>query len=140
MEYTFTRDPDQPYLYIALNGPFDLNRLESCYQAMLARPDWRPGTNVLWDARACSFAHLDQDDVRAIAAMTRKYREQRGRGRAAWLVREAVDYGISRMFQLANEGQVVFHFQVFRSLNQARAWLLDPLAKAGSDPAADLLP
>lgn len=127
MDHTITAHTD--YFMIKLSGRFDVRDLESCYVNMLDHDNWKTGTNVLWDATECTFDHLDTRDVRRIGEMTAKYREKRGHGKAAWVVGRAVDFGVSRMFELLNKGKVVFDFRVFKSIEEAREWIMsDKLA------------
>lgn len=123
MQYTIINRDETPYQTIRLEGPFDLGDLERCYVEFLGCPSWSPGTGVLWDVRQCSLAKLNHESLADIAAMTRRYAARRGQGKAAWVVSADVDFGVSRMFQLRNEDDVVFRLQVFRTLEEAKRWL-----------------
>ena len=123
MEYRISFDAGPPYLLIALTGDFDVRTLEECYREFLAHPSWKPGMDILWDCRRCSLISLDADGMKVIGKMTEKYREKRGPGKAAWVVEKDVDFGLSRMFEIINEGKIIFNFRVFRSMEAARDWI-----------------
>lgn len=123
MDCTIVHETAVPYYHIELSGQFELDDLERCYVEILQHPDWVPGLDILWDAQKCTFQHLQRDELDAIANMTEKYREQRGAGRAAWVVSTDIDFGISRMFENMNQRKVVFDFSVFMTLPEAKEYL-----------------
>lgn len=123
MDYTISVNRNLSFFMIALSGRFDVRDLETCYLDMLDHANWKTGADVLWDATDCTFDHLGARDVRAIGEMTEKYREQRGNGKAAWVVGRDVDFGISRMFELLNKEKVVFDFRVFKTVEEAKEWI-----------------
>ncbi len=123
MKYEIDSNPALPYLKITLTGALDISALERCYQEFLGSPNWRPGTHILWDVRNCSLKELHTEDMHRIADMTLLYRQQRGQGKAAWVVSRELDFGISRMFDALNEGHVVFLFKVFQTIAEAEGWL-----------------
>ncbi len=126
MDFQIKIDPQRSWLLIELTGRFDLDDLEKCYQTFLGRSDWKKGNDILWDVRACSFEHLNGNDMRTIAAMTENYRDQRGPGRAAWVTGRNVDFGIGRMYEMTNEKNVIYNFRVFRTIEEAEEWILKP--------------
>lgn len=124
MEYQVFKNEGQNYFTVVLSGQFDPYDLEKCYLELIHHPHWQVGGDILWDVRQCTSDHLDSPDIRAIAMILNKYREQRGRGRAAWLVSRDMDFGMSRMFEMMNENTVVFQFRVFRNQEEAEQYLL----------------
>ena len=123
MDFMIVNDKECPYFQIELAGQFDLQDLESCYVEILNHPNWVVGLDILWDARKCTFAHLGKDNLHAITGMTSKYKEQRGEGRAAWVVGRDIDFGISRMFELLSKDTVIFDFHVFKTIQEAQDYL-----------------
>ncbi len=124
MEHTITKTDNLPFFEIKLTGIFNLDDLESCYLDMLSHEKWIKGADILWDVTECQLDDLDSNLVRQIAIMTTKYAQERGNGRAAWLVNRDIDFGISRMFELINEKKVVFAFNVFKQRKGAEDWLI----------------
>lgn len=127
MDYEITREQANPYYLIRLTGAFDLQDLEKCYVKLINHPQWQPNTNVIWDARECTFEHLKGEDLNRVGTMTLKYSKKRGKGKAAWVVGREIDFAISRMFAMFNEDRVVFSFRVFRELDAARKFACEPL-------------
>lgn len=126
MEYEITREESRPYYLVRLSGAFRLEDLEGCYVELINHAQWQPEANVIWDVRKCAFEHLKGEDLNLIGSMTLKYRQQRGKGKAAWIVGREIDFAISRMFAMFNEERVVFDFRVFRDLENARKFVCEP--------------
>ena len=123
MNFLITIDKKLPYFQINLSGQFDLHDLEKCYVTIFDHPDWAPGLHILWNAKGCTFEHLDTDDLHAISDMTSQYKQQRGEGRAAWVVSRDIDFGISRMFEMLSKRDVIFDFCVFKTIPEAQDFL-----------------
>jgi hypothetical protein len=123
MEYQINFDSETPYLQITLLGIFNMTDLESCYKEFLQNPNWKCGTDILWDCTKCDLEHLSSNDMKGIGLMTEKYKERRGPGKAAWVVGKEVDFGLARMFEIINEGKVIFNFRVFRTIEKGRNWV-----------------
>jgi len=123
MNFKIIKDKELPYFKIELSGQFDLQDLEMCYLKIINHPDWDTALNILWNARKCTFEHLNNGDLSAISDMTNKYREQRGDGLAAWVVSRDIDFGISRMFEILNENKVIFSFRVFKTMQEAQDYI-----------------
>ncbi|MCL7486910.1 MAG: hypothetical protein M8357_01890 [Desulfobulbaceae bacterium] len=120
MKYQIKKEDNLPYYLVQLSGPLCLDQLEKCYVEIINHPQWKPDTDILWDAQQCIFDHLDSEDLNSIGTMTLKYKEKRGRGKAAWVVAREIDFGVSRMFDILSEGKVAFHFRVFKNMQNAR--------------------
>lgn len=123
MNYRIEQNDIQPYYLICLSGPFSLEDLEKCYSEVVSTSQWSAGTDIIWDARKCSFDHLNSEDLSMIGKMTLRYRNQRGKGKAAWVVSREIDFAISRMFGMLNEERVVFDFRVFKNIDNARNFI-----------------
>ena len=123
MKYEINSDPDRSIFLILLTGKFDICDLEECYQTFLDHPDWQPGTDILWDTRQCFSDHLTAVDIQLVGKMTNKYKEKRGPGLAAWVVDREVDFGLGRMFEMINEGKIIYNFKVFRKYSEAEEWI-----------------
>jgi len=130
LKYQITKESDVPYFFVSLSGPFELSDLERCYVEIISHPGWIPGFDIIWDARECTFEHLSGEDLNLIGYMTLRYKEKRGKGRAAWVVGREIDFAVSRMFGMFNEDRVVFDFRVFRTLDDAK----DYFCRAGNPP------
>ena len=80
--------------------------------------------NELYDIRQLAGERITSSDIDAVVKYLHKYAVVRPvNSKTAVLVVEALDYGISRMIQNLTEGAVPFEIEVFKSLEQALAWL-----------------
>ena len=123
MTFKIWDDAVEPYFHVELWGPLNVRDLEDCYKQIFNHPNWKTGANILWDARGGTFDHINDYDLEAISDMTCRYKDQGGRGRVAWVVARTVDFGVSRMFEMMNDGKIIFHFEVFRTLAAAQEFL-----------------
>lgn len=124
MKFYIIWDSQIPNLNIELSGEFDVNDLERCYRQILEHEQWHTGMDILWDVRNCSLTNLSVNDLKAIAWMTDKYKDRRGKGKAAWVISRDVDFGVSRMFELVNQGKLNYNFYVFKSIREAKDWII----------------
>lgn len=123
MDYQISFDSETSYLQITLLGIFNVTDLETCYKDFLQNPNWESGTDILWDCTKCDLEHLSSNDMKGIGLMTEKYKVHRGPGKAAWVVGKEVDFGLARMFEIINEGKVIFNFRVFRTMDEGKSWI-----------------
>lgn len=127
MKYDITKEDTAPYFLIRLSGRFNIQDLESCYVKVINHSKWISGTDIVWDAQQCTFDHLSGEDMNLIGYMTMKYKDKRGKGKAAWIVSRDIDFAISRMFWMFNEDRAVFNFRVFRDIEGAQKFICGTL-------------
>ena len=119
MKFELLRTDPASYFQVRIVGDFCPDAFLRGYEALVAHPDYRLGTNIVWDARESSFASLSPDDVMAFCdRLVSVAVEWRG-GRGACIVSRAVDYGLSRMFAMLAEGSVKMNFRVFYGIDEA---------------------
>lgn len=81
---------------------------------------------IIWDLTNASMANMSTHDVKRIAANLKKYSEHRENGKTAFVGHRDVDFGLFRMYaSFAEIEGVQTTFSVFRTLERARAWLLE---------------
>jgi hypothetical protein len=86
--------------------------------------DTEPTPNNLWILLDADVSGIDTFDVERLAQFPREYVPSRVGGKTALVSSDDFVYGMSRMYEMFAEtaGQKV-QIQVFRSLEDARAWL-----------------
>ena len=78
----------------------------------------------LYDVRQLEGERISNEDIDVVVLYFCQYGRVRPEdSKTAVLVTEVLDYGISRMIQTLTEGKVSFRIEIFKSLEDALAWL-----------------
>jgi len=121
MEYTIeSRDS---YLEVKQSGLCELRVYGECLAAVLEHESWTPGTPTLVDQTELDAGTLTINEVRALATQCGARREEAGSSRLAILVARDLEFGMNRMWGVFVEDQWDVVLGVFRSKEEAVAWL-----------------
>jgi hypothetical protein len=78
----------------------------------------------LWDLSNSSLSELNSDKLREIISVAKQYAHLREGGKTALFTTAPLGFGIARMYEiLADANQLPIPNRVFRSLDEAMAWL-----------------
>jgi hypothetical protein len=84
---------------------------------------FRPSMDMFWDFRNGTLAGFSNEEIAGIKDYISKNQEKRGDNyRVAFLVKQVVDYGLSRMYQMISEDLPV-NFDVFYDEQEAMDWI-----------------
>ena len=90
---------------------------------MLDDPDFRPGTDILWNFSSAVVVPPSEEDIFDFTDMVQKSRAKRGSEyKVAMVADKELYYGLLRMYQ-AYSGPLPIELMVFRSLPEAMHWL-----------------
>lgn len=95
-------------------------------QAILMHPQFRRGIPVLLDQTDLEIGHLSQQELREVADLCVSISDTLGDGSCAVVVATDLAYGFGRMFESYLDGRVAFRTRIFRTREDALAWLLSP--------------
>jgi hypothetical protein len=86
--------------------------------------DTEPTPHNLWDLLDADVSAIGRDDIGKLSRFPLEYVPSRVGGKTAIVAADDLSFGLSRMYQTCAEieGQKV-QIQVFRSLENAQAWL-----------------
>ena len=112
------------YYYVQMEGDFDLTAYEKAYRRLIESGDFPPGASILWDARGCSLGNLNARTMSKLVDLFRSQSEKRGKGKAAVVVGKELDFGLTRMFEMAYQDKISFQIRIFRSVEEADQWLV----------------
>jgi len=80
--------------------------------------------NILWDLSESDFSELDTDHLRRIISAAKNYAHLRVGGKTALFTTLPLGFGLARMYEsLSEANQVPISNRVFRSIDEAMAWL-----------------
>jgi hypothetical protein len=94
-------------------------------------PGYEPGFGFLFDRR--SVPPATSEHIRAAVAWIGQHRAQVAGSRWAVVVTDPASYGMTRMGQALAEGLPV-QLRVFKDVDEAVFWLLQPRADGGGPP------
>lgn len=129
---------DFDLFWIVLEGTPDLREFSSVVPVLHAHPQFREDVDRIDDYRQASLARLDNKDFDRIRSFMER-QPQRVLRRQAAVVRERLDYGLSRMFHGRIDDEVAQRRAVFHSLAEAAEWLRpgDGAALVAADPCRE---
>lgn len=110
-------------LTIQLRGKVSFHRIALYLKRLLNDPQWDSGMKVLIDCRNICIRHLATRVIYDIAEIFKINKNRIGQGQWAFVMRNKVDYGLARMWQLLTEDYVDFNSQICMSLEEAWEWL-----------------
>ena len=86
-------------------------------------PKWVVGTRQLVDHRELIMKNLTSNSMQRIRDIVKKHSKKLGNGRCAFVVKDALGFGIARMYELIGGESIHIEVGVFYSLNEAVEWL-----------------
>ncbi len=91
--------------------------------AIFGQPDYRPGSNALWDLRQATGKALAVHEIRAVIGEISKHRAEETGSRVALVVSSSRDFGLGRMYEQMMAVVTPVKIMVFRDIDEAKAWL-----------------
>ena len=115
MTTTYSVDPAARVVFTSISVPLTLGDLIALSDALRKDPSFDPTFDELLKVSPGSAVNFRYGDVQE-ATRIDPFSKQ---SRRAIVVQTEVDYGVARMYEMVHGG----HIQVFRSLEEARAFL-----------------
>jgi hypothetical protein len=116
--------PQRGYLEVKLSGRPTPDAFDKYFEALLAHDNWNPGIPVLTDETNLDADTITVREVRDIADVCARRKSELGPLRTAILVAGDLEYGMNRMWEVFIEGRWDVESALFRSRDEALAWLL----------------
>ncbi len=95
-------------------------------QAILSRPFWKPGLDVVFDHRRMEFNRTDFETMMSAGETHEAHDDQIGDGRAAIVFKNRADYGTGRIFENITEGNIQAKLRLFTDIEKAHEWIRSP--------------
>ena len=106
-----------------LSGDAEVDATVELLDAMLSHEKWKPGTPFVHDISMLNTGSLTVNDIQRIAYLVAERRVLFGVGKIAVAASRDLEYGLARMLSVYISESLDSEFQVFRSRNDALAWL-----------------
>jgi hypothetical protein len=105
-----------------VTGELIFEEIKSAFEASLTHPDFHKDMHVIWDLRNADASKLYQQDVIRIARYFEAQLKNRVDYKAAIVVSRDLEYGLSRMYQVA-VADLPAKIAIFRRLEDAKKWV-----------------
>jgi hypothetical protein len=123
MPVTCEIDSEGGLVRTTFRGQVDIEEVVRALEDLLQRPDFRRGLNGIVDLRE-GDTDTQARDVKRLATMMERCRDQIGPSRTAIVVAKDVTYGMARMYQAYAESTSI-ETMIFRSIDDAHRWLAE---------------
>lgn len=123
MKFNISFEHMPEYVLVQTDGKASVQEFDALLKQLVDAPRWETGTKQLVDHRELKLDHLTIDDMHAIKDVVERYGRKLGKGRCAFVVDNAVGFGISRMYELVGGEGIHGEVGVFYSIDDAAEWL-----------------
>ena len=111
------------YVFVQTQGEASDRDFDDLLTMLVNSPKWVVGTRQLVDHRELIMKNLSSDSMQRIMDIVKKHSKKLGNGRCAFVVKDALGFGIARMYELIGGERIHIEVGVFYSLNEAVEWL-----------------
>lgn len=125
MRWEFLKCDAINLMVVIFHGQFTVDDYVQMGEALLARPDWQPGTPCLGDFTDCSFDGITTVDLSRALAEHIVRNDRMGPTPIAFLMPELVQYGLGRSYETRIEDHISGTVRVFRTRDEAYEWLME---------------
>lgn len=108
---------------IKTSGDAEAEKFRNLMEALVTHEKWIPGSPFLVNHARLDAASLTDEDIKNIAKLSNIYRDQIGKSKCAHLLSRDLEYGLARMWQVYVEKEWDATEQLFKSRDEAIAWL-----------------
>ena len=123
MEFKVNFDHMPDYVFVQTQGEASDRDFDDLITMLVNSPKWVVGTRQLVDHRELIMKNLSSDSMQRIMDIVKKHSKKLGNGRCAFVVKDALGFGIARMYELIGGERIHIEVGVFYSLNEAVEWL-----------------
>ena len=123
MKFKINFDYMPDYVLIQTQGEASDHDFDDLLTELVDSPRWVAGTNQLVDHRELIMKNLTSNSMERIKDIVKKHSKKLGYGRCAFVVKDALGFGIARMYELIGGESIHIEVGVFYSLNEAVEWL-----------------
>jgi hypothetical protein len=123
MEFKVNFDHMPDYVFVQTQGEASDRDFDDLITMLVNSPKWVVGTRQLVDHRELIMKNLSSDSMQRIMDIVKKHSKKLGNGRCAFVVKDALGFGIARMYEVIGGERIHIEVGVFYSLNEAVEWL-----------------
>ncbi len=117
-------DPRGTAFTITTDGQGNVDGIIAFLDDIVAHPRWRPGLNILLDHRRLDIAPITVEGIDRVSGYFQTLSHKLGDGKISLVMNRDIDFGIARAWELVTREYVDMEIGVFRSIEEARRWLV----------------
>ena len=119
MKFEINFDHMPNYALIRTSGKASVHGIVKMLTELIDSPCWKTGTNQLIDHRKLILHKFTSDDMRKLRDIIQKKSKKLGNGRCAFVVRDALGFGLARMYEFLGGEDIHQEVDVFYTINEA---------------------
>jgi hypothetical protein len=123
MNFKIDFDPLPDYVFIQTAGEASIRGFDKLLTEIVESPKWKTGTKQLIDHRKLILNKITPDDLRTIENIVKENSKKLGNGRCAFVVNDALGFGLARMYDLLGGEALHQEVGVFYTIEEAIEWL-----------------
>jgi hypothetical protein len=123
MKFEINFDHMPEYVLIRTQGEALDHDFDDLLTELVNSSRWVIGTHQLVDHRELNMKNLTSDSMHRIKDIVKKHSEKLGHGRCAFVVKDALGFGIARMYELIGGEGIHIEVRIFYSLEEAVEWI-----------------
>lgn len=123
MQHRVEADPGEDLIMVTTAGDATVEGIRAFLDDIISHPAWRPGMSILLDHRNLNLSHIKQKGVEQVSDYFASISQALGDGKIALVMNKAVDFGITRAWEIITQDRTNMQIHVFRDLDPARLWI-----------------
>jgi hypothetical protein len=123
MQHRLEADPGKDLIMVTTDGDATVEGICAFLDDIISHPAWRPGMCILLDHRKLNLSPINQKGVEQVSDYFASISEALGNGKIALVMNKAVDFGITRSWEIITQDRTNMQIHVFRELDPARLWI-----------------
>jgi len=121
MTISRSANPEKELTTLVVSGELSKQKWLEAHRSIY---EGHPTKNLLWDFRNADFRRITSEDVGFMADYVQEHGHLRAGGKTAWVVSNALEFGMLRMAEAFGEiRKLPFEIKLFRSMDEAIQWL-----------------
>lgn len=125
MEISTSIDREKNLRLHVVTGRIDVPEMIRMLAELYQTPDYKPDMKVLWDMGQADFSDVTTEHIQSLMEMVKNNWGKEQGGKAALVATKDLDFGLTRMYELALGAETSRNIVVFKNLADAEKWLAE---------------
>ena len=123
MRHSYKIEPQENLVLNTIIGGFTFHEYRNLMESIMNDENFKPSMNMFWDFSEGTLGEFSIEEIDGIRFYIEDNIERRGTNyRVAFFVKDTLDYGLSRMYQMVSD-ELPVHLEVFYDKQEALDWI-----------------